>query len=376
MGGILRGSIEHAISNTAQNGTRDVFASFVRFFDNHPQMTRIASHAGGTGLTGAAATALPGYSGSANYSGENAFGVWRWDKANGSKVYILCQWGYNSTIGTSPGNPGSSAPNFGVGFQFAMDTSGGNPWNGGSANVGADTKNGSNVWVPNGGTLLVWPRANGPGGAGATIRQYMAGLAYPTSGISRLHILSDDDALWYAADFTNNGGYDGVGYFGPYIPHEGITLSDPNAALVYVHQSNAGESPIAQTTEIGTTTGTSAVEGGAVVHPGDGVRTFKVSCVAHAESTTFQPNGYTSAFDEIEIFLRMEDVTAPSKIGFFGKIDPAMLAMVVGIPSHATNVGRTRVAIGGSLSGHLKWLFKWDGMTAPGTGGTSTGIQF
>lgn len=154
MSGTLRGSIEHTFLNTGLAGTRDLFAAIVRFFDAHPQMTRIASNAGGTGLTGATATALPGFTGESNYSGENAFGVWRWDKVNGSKVFILLQWAY-SAFGASPGNPGVGNSASMVGLQFAMDTSGGDPWNGGRANAGADTKNTTNVWVANGGTLLV-----------------------------------------------------------------------------------------------------------------------------------------------------------------------------------------------------------------------------
>lgn len=376
MAGILRGSIEHVFSQTTAGFCRDAFAAMVRFFDSNPQMVRIASNGGSTGAAGTVSLRLPGFTGDANQSGENAFGVWRWDKPNGSKIYILMQWGYSSNIGPAPGNPAVAAPAGGVALQFAMRTDGGNPWNGGTGNLGADTKNGTNVWVDGGSTLLVWPRANGPGGNGATIRQYMSGVNYTSFVGSRLHVMMDSDALWWAVDLSGNGGYDTVMYFGPYVPHSQIVLADPTAALVHLHVSNFDNIDWATSYAIGTTTGSTSAEGGAVVHTADGVRSFKTTFLAGLNGAIQAPNPYTSGYDVHDIYLRMEDAVSPVKNGLFGRIDPAMLALIPGIATHDTNVGKTRVALGSTGATFYKFWLPWNGVTVPGTGGSNTGIQF
>jgi hypothetical protein len=375
MAGTVLGSIEHFIANTAANGTRDIFAAVVNFLDNHPQMTRIASQAG-SGPVGAAATALPGYSGSANYSGDNAFGVWRWDKTNGSKVYILIQWAYSASVGTAPGNPGVMNNTAGVGVQFAMDTSGGNPWNGGIVNNGTDAKNGTNVWVPNGGTLLVWPRANGPGGSGVTIRQYLAQMVAGTSAPgSRFHIMSDDDAIWWAGLLDGSGGYYGQGYFGPYQPRTGITPT-ANAGLVLLAFTGLHVADHSWTSFIGTTAGTSFPEGGAVVDAADGVRSFKITSLANMNDPLHEPNALVGEWDIHEYALRLEDSTVPTKYGTFGRFDPDMLGTVVRVSTHDTNVGKTKAILGANGANTYKFLFPWDGVTVPGSGVSVTGIQF
>lgn len=377
MAGILRGSVEHVFANTTASGARDCFAAMVRFFDAHPQMVRIASNGGGSGATGTVSLRLPGFTGEAHYSGENAWGVWRWDKVNGSKVYILLQWGYSSNIGPSPGNPAVAYPAGGVALQFAMRTDGGNPWNGGTANLGADTKNGTNVWVDGGSTLLVWPRANGPGGSGATIRQYLTGVNYTSSPGTRMHLMMDDDCFWWAVDLRGTGGYDTVMYFGPYIPHASLVLATPAASLVLLHRGNNDNTDMVFGDSIGTTTSVGQNEGGAVVHPADGVRTVKISPgIGWVNAATLQPNPYTATYDILDIYLRMEDLAAPTKFGLFGKIDPASFAIVTYMASLDTNVGRTRVVLGSATLAHHKFLFPWKDTITPGSGGSAAGVQF
>jgi hypothetical protein len=375
MAGTVRGSIEHFITTTTEAGTRDIFVSIVRFFDAHPQMVRIASQAG-AGFVGTASLALPGYSGDADRSGDNAFGVWRWTQVGGAVVYILVQWAYNSSLGTSPGNPAVGQESYGVAWQFALRIDGLSPWNGGTANAGADAKNGTNVWVPGPSTLLVWPRANGPGGAGATVRQYLSIVsAFPSSAGTRFHILSDNDALWAAIDVNGTGGYDNLHYFGPFMARSGVTLT-ANAAFAQFSLSSMETADIPGTTLLGTTTGISSKEGGASVIAADGVRSYKLASLAGLNDPLQSPNGYVSAWDIHDLFLRMEDATSPTRFGTFGKIDPLMLSMVPRFTTHDTNVGKTKACLGSTALATYKFLFPWDGVTTPGTGVSLTGVQF
>lgn len=382
MSGTLRGSIEHYItSGIYTDNVRDHFAAIVRFFDNHPQMTRIASQRGEA--TNRAGTGdIAGWSGDANYSGCNAFGVWRWDRADGAKPYILLQWNNNSFFfGDTPGNPGKLTTGndyVRVGLQIALDTSGGNPWNGGAGNSDNDLLDvkGSTVWAPNGGTLLVWPRANGPSGSGATNKQYCVSLGnYLSSTPSRMQILADDDALWIAIDSGNTGGYNGMFYFGPYTPRANVTPTTDAGFIMLNHGSNESAS-VPQTTDIGNVNGDLNNDGGAVVLAADGVQTLRYSTLAQLDSATYQPNGEAGGFDILDAFVRKHETVAPTKYGLFGRIDPSLLAFVFGLATHDTNVGQTKVVIGGNTANLIKWLIPWDGVTTPGSGVTRNGIQF
>ncbi len=377
MAGTLTGSIEHYITSTGSTSkpARDIFASIANFFDGHAQMTRIASQkgtgSGGVPVAYAGTGALGGYSDEANYSGENAFGVWRWDKTNGDKVYILVQHsGWGSSIGSSPGNPGVGQGSYGVGIQYAMDSSGGNPWNGGTANAGADAKNGTNVWVPNGGTLLVWPRANGPGGSGATIRQYMMSMGDYTSP-TRFSLLMDDDQIAMVCDTSDNGDYNYMHYFGPYTARSGLTAGA--GAYVCLSQNS---SVVQWNTDYGTLTGVSNWEGGAVLTTANQVRTLRCAGLSYADSTDQQPNRLVPGYDIIDAFVRMQDATSPSQYGFFGKIDPNFLAFVYNTFPLATNSTKTRCVFGTTTKAAIKWLLPWDGATIPGSGLSQTGVQF
>jgi hypothetical protein len=365
MSGTLHGSIDHNITTSAANGCRDVFAACVNYFDS--RFTRIASQKG-SGYNGTGA--ITGYTSDTNRSGDNAFGVWRWDRADGKKLYILLQWQYNSSMGASPGNPGSpSQVNYGVVIQFAMRLDGGNPWNGTSANDGADTKNGTNVWVDGGSTLVVWPRVNGPSGSSTTKSGLMMLSSYGTT--TRFNIMSDDTSIYW---FTNHdaGPIDVIGFFAPYTPRSSIT-------------PDLGYCCLAQNTSlpdfnglVGNTGGGGTHEGGAVIAAADGVRSFKYMAIERLNSAIFEPNTLVSGspFDLLDVYLRMEDSTSPAKYGLFGKLNVDDLAISYNYPNNDTNVGKTKIAIGSDVTLNYRWVFPWDGVTTPGSTSAQTGVQF
>ena len=378
MSGTVHGKIECVGVNTAAAGARDMFATVVLFFD--AVFTRIASHAGAS-PTGTASLALPGVTGSANASGENAWGVWRWDKPDGSKVYIYMTWCWSNNFNTGGAVPtGGGIATFGVGIQFAQRSDNGNPWAGTTNNNGADTK-ANPVWTAGGGgaSLCVWPRANGPGGSGATALSYVQPFAAFVTIVTgwRLQCLKDDDSLVLLFDNGGTGGYDGVTFFTRYTVHAGITPTFPlmcHACMIATGAETTNIIPGGAT--IGLTTGNSAVEGGAVVHAADGVRSFFMQCLAGLNTSTLQPNGYTSGYDYHDIWLIMNDATAPAKTGLIGKIDSSLLAAVPNLPVHSTDTAKTRAAFGSATLLHYKFVTRWDGTTTPGSGNTLAGITF
>lgn len=380
MSGTLHGSIEHYITEPIYGNLRNMFAAVVRYFDGHSQMTRIASQKGsGSGGTGD----IAGWTGDTNYSGLNAFGVWRWDRVDGAKVYILLQWTDNTTaFGASPGGPGKIINGNmyqTIGIQMALDTSGGNPWNGGAGNSdndGLDSK-GATVWAANGGTLVVWPRANGVAGSGVTTKEYCAALVGGSISTTnnRFQILSDDDAIWIAADHGNNGGYNSLFYFGSYTPRSGITPTT-NAGYVMICHTGTDTASVPWDTDIGTTAGSAGDEGGAVVDAADGVKILRASGIYGLNNSTQQPNTVSGGYDAMDFFLRMQDGSTPAKYGLFGRIDPDLMSFVYNINTHDTNADKTKVVLGGTTQGLIKWLVRWDGYTTPGSGVTRDGYQF
>lgn len=369
MSGTLHGSIDHNITTANANMSRDIFAATVRFFDS--RFVRIASQKG-SGFNGTGDIA--GYTSDTNRSGDNAFGVWRWDRVDGKKIYILVQWGWSSAIGTSPGNP--ATPNqlsFGVGIQFAMRLDAGNPWNGGTANALADTKNATNVWVDGGSTLVVWPRTNGPGGS-STAKSGLAGLSNYGSTNCRFSIMHDDTGIYWFSD-QDGGNYNNMGFFCNFTPRSGIT---PNVGIICYTQNTTTMPTLSGLagSDVGTTAGTSAYEGGAAVQAADGVRTCRLTAINGMGSTAFQMNSYVSAFDILDVFTVMEDLTAPAKRGLFGKLDANDIALTWNMSNIDTNVGKTRICIGPSIANDFHWLFRWDGVTTPHTTVAQTGVQF
>ena len=281
--------------------------------------------------------------------------------------YVLFQWSYNSVIGTSPGNPGDAAGAYGTVIQVAMDTSGGNPWQGGTDDDGADAK-GSPVWAADGGNLLVFPRGNGLGGTFATNKEALATAAF-FSANGRHQVVINDDYFWVASDRGNDGGYNEMVYFGPYTPSDGIT---PDAA--YIMAQNPNQSV---TTTQGTTANSSQSADGAVAHPDSarGVRSFRYDRLAQLlADSNHQPNPVRGEYDAVPPTIMLYDSQGAGTYGAIGTLDN--MPEVNRIATHQTNGARTRVAIGGTSSTTIKWFPDWDGETQPGSGSSRDGIEF
>ena len=358
MGGQLRGTVEALISNTTADGTRDCFAVISKALDAHPQMTRIASNDGASGA------GLTGFTGDADASGENAFGVWRWAN-RAHDLYILVQWAYTAAFGTAPGNPGvANNSGNGVAIAVAADTAGDSPWNGTTVNDGTDTKDGSEVWTPGTGELVVWPYANSIGGTYVAIKEAAVVVA---EGAGRLFILIDRDALWIGFDAGDTGAYDFFTYVGPYGTRQSIVQALPIVML----NSDVSAAHVSESVPHGTAGGASSSEG-AITDPDlVAVKTAPVSLSYDSNLLTsaLHPNAYFSPaqHDVYELRLRTSYL--------IGVIDPELLGVVANADTHDWQAASGRAVFGSGTTAHVKFSCRWPASVEPGTGATKTGVQ-
>jgi len=232
MAGTPHGSIEHFFATGGVTGMRNIFVAMVKYFEAHSNWTGVASQGNGAG-----APSTWTYSAGLNPPGENSFAVYR--KSGSNSYHVLIQWSWSSAFGASPGNPGDVPASYYVGIQMAYDTSGGTSiWNGGTGNVGADSK-GATVWVADGGNLIVHPRGNGLGGAYNANLEACAQVA-PDGSNMRFQIVGDDDYVFLAWDNTNNALYDSCIYLGPFVPADGVTVTGPELCMAQSAGSPAG----------------------------------------------------------------------------------------------------------------------------------------
>ncbi len=371
MSGTKRGSIEHRFhAGSGQQNQRDCFVACVKFMDSHPGFTRIASSygTGGTGFD---------YTGGPNAPGENAFAVW---KATTSTLHywVLIQWAFNEQFGQAGnGHPGSLSSStgqggYGIGIAVALDTTGTSPWNGGTANAGADAK-GSPVWVANGGTLVVLPRSNGAGGTHAANREACHTIDQDSPSDLRLQIVGDDDSLIFATDHTNAGKYDNFVYVGPYTPAAGVSAPKP---LCMLGLSFSG-SDWQVTTDVGSLDNSTEPSGGggAVASPADGPRIVRLDRLAQVLTTEQQPNGARgSVNDELPVTIRLRDGQGAGTYGLLGTVP--LLGEIANLATHTGNSDLSRVVLGSATVGQVKVTIPWDGATTPGSGNTVAGIQF
>src|SRR5687768_3165624 len=116
MSGTIVGKVDCKLTAITANGQQEFFKTIYDFMQQMVtagHCTRIALQHGASG-TGT------DYFDGANPFGENAFGVWRF---NGSpQFYLLLQWAFSASFGTTPGNPGAlngAAAQDGVGIAIA-----------------------------------------------------------------------------------------------------------------------------------------------------------------------------------------------------------------------------------------------------------------
>lgn len=188
-----------------------MFKAFAAFFDH------LCTPAGGSYMTRVASRGSTWNDLQSTDYTQVAFGVWKMKTSTlrpggGSalgEVYILLATAGGTYINSLSGlrSGGADGQNI-VGMSIAFREDGGNPWNGGTDNDGADEIN-TQVWTAGASTLHCFPHSNNPGGGFATNRNdtllvsgYASnGLYYIDIPYGFLHGVADADnfAVVYSA---------------------------------------------------------------------------------------------------------------------------------------------------------------------------------
>lgn len=200
---------------------------------------------------------------------------------------------------------------------------------------------------------------------------------YFTSSSSphRVQMLADEDSFIYLLDYGAVGAYYGQ-YMGIWIPRTGVVTSNPFVAL-------SGALPMTEGWLGSDYNGDSSVGtdvGCVVVNTNTGARVMGLA--RYTEVLTRQPNVQFSptTYNELPVGVsvgeRVPTSGDSSWSSFLGKFDPAMLRETYNVPTHDTNVGRTRAVFGSGTVAETKWTVPWDGVTVPGTGVTRDGVTF
>lgn len=392
MGGTVHGLVNKRWARVASatNGNQGpMFKSLAAFFDHlctvggGSYMTRIASKGGSGDLQ-------------AVTNDSQSFGVWRMNTSalrpgGGSSlgaVYIfLAQTGslYMTQVDFALQRFGNGTAQNCVAISIAFREDGGNPWNGGTGNVGTDN-HGTPVWTAGSSVVHVFPRSNNPGGTHVTNKNNM--IAF--TGDAGQGFYNIDTAYGYVhgiADADNfaivYSGYDAVrnvddpmqySFFsfglGDVLP--GLT-ADPYLCYCIADWVL----PLDENNGYGDTAGTSTNNGG-IKKIGSTVGTLSIESYFPGLDTSRQPNPYVAGgakYDESGLILMAED-------GVLGRgSEPGgndFLRLVYGVPNEGYDAVNERAAFGPIASASSRVTIPWPSSvgTVPGGTRSSNGTAF
>lgn len=326
--------------------------------------------------------------------GSNAFGVWRFGNAAVpfnifvTLVNVNTETVSPTTPSTLSFNPSSSTNRTCVAISIAQRLDGTNPWNGGTANAGADSK-GTPFWTPGSSTLIAYPRVNSIQGASVANREammFISSYAYSSnenyndhsSGPMRAILLADENNFLLLTDLNLDNAWQFF-YFGKYVPRPSLNIQVPYVCL---HQNNISDpavtrknwgSPAVQLNFDWTSLGD-----GGIVHPvaSNGVKVVFTDYSSMFFDVRFAPNrtvGSVGRYDMIPIFLGMNDITS-NTYGLMGSID--FFRLTYGLPSGFMSNDRKLLVIGNGLTASGKMVVPWDGATSLGSGNSRVGVSF
>lgn len=315
--------------------------------------------------------------------GEGAFFVVRFKKTGESgtstlrqhSIYLLGQFFGNGTNGGTLGAPaaGVDGGNTTIGIQTVTATNlagaDTNPWTGTSLKDGSDTKGATPgvgpVWDAGAGNVYVQPRANAPGGPGATARQYVSRLfaqSDANSGVpatwAKAHFFADDDTFKSAVDYFSSDAYD-ITVSGLVTPRSGIL--PPVTQSIYFRGNPD--------------TDVDRVEGVLCRVTGS---TWQImdfcNYVPHWTLQPFQPNVQADPadYEDFPVIVRCNE---SPYYGYLGIADTMRYAS--NRTQMSLNTPMTTIHLGADLTlNNHRWLLPWDGVTDPGSGLTVSGTMF
>lgn len=274
MAGQIRTLTRVVQPTTNDDGAREIFATIVQYFNEHPNFQRIASKYGTNG-TGLGSALL--FSGS---SGEQAFAVFRTLSSSVTYDVSVCwSWTTNYTVGTWTGTQ-----TYGAGLMLAFHSSSA-AWSGSVNNNGNDAFfTSSKPWKAG---SIVFPRGNSTGGTWATNMNAPLKMGDLTvNQLWQLTVLGDDETTYMfaqSADASLIGDARHFWAFGKYAP----LTSSYNLPLFML-----GAYTLDPIFDIGNPTNetiASYQNGGIAYVSGTGTKTFRLSYLLNAPRRAPRP---------------------------------------------------------------------------------------
>lgn len=406
----IKGKLEVVIAG-GKRASGEYFVSLYNFLNGLSSIgvTRIASNYG-TAVSGFGGNGFGYWDTSPNATpGSNAWAVFRFGSAQVPfNVLIQVQninnttggtaLGSNTTYTTSMGVTSNLTTMYGNLISVAQRADGVNPWNGGTANVGADAKN-AIVWqsgsLPTQ-SLLSYPRVNSDGGALQTTRTGCMPLnvVYNNNSStdansnvndiwrlgSRSHFLADENNLLILDDTGLNGSYKFF-YFGKYQPINKGSGFNPTVPYVCLNHLYPAHDPAVPKYQYGSTAQlfidfTTQGDGG-IAHPNPtkGVKTVYLDYITSGVNYVYLPNRTRTSSGQFEMFPVYLGMNDAPHLSVCGVLD--FFKVVGNIPPNFMHPGRKLAFLQGSNTATSgKIAVPWDGLTAPGSGRTREGIDF
>lgn len=382
MAGTIRGKIDCISSETDANDRgADVWKAWYDHMENlvvAGVVNRIALQNGDGG------TGFDHFDGG-NPFGSGAFGVYEFP-ANGGRdqsFYVLGQYGEGTVttdgapilVNSNTASSGAGAVSFAFASALASDdTTPANPWQGGTAGAGADTKNASPVWdAPASGTMAIWPISNETGNTDGTVKQNTMSLTLATAtGLdARYGIITDDDNFFMYIDEDDDLNISKYIWFGPHIWHTGISPTP-----LYNLTCIGSDQNVVPGNVFGDTAGISSQQSGLFSPAEDSMRAIGFGWDSYALSADAQPSNIRSALSSYEEYpISTHFQAAGLTKGSAGQLD-SFIRITYGLRQYDARTDLSRICIGTNNTAHYNVTVPWDGSTTPGTTLSRDGVDF
>jgi len=287
-------------------------------------------------------------------------------------------------VGNASTNFNNDSTARGIAFQAAVCFSGStsfNPWNGtiSQGNSTAATPR----WVPGAldRTMYVLPRSNDLGGTHATNRNNSLFLYYNdvTSGRkTRYNFIFDGDALLTMLSWDNQN-Y-AVTYVGPFELRNSLTGSGicTGSYGFIASVGYGGSNTLAINSVFGDTAGSTINNNGGIAVPIGVLVSGSKGAIANVTQTfnsvTYQPNYFTSKYDEFPV---MVGVSETPNFGLLGQFNYGLLRLTYGTQCEDSVSDLSRAIIGGTATiANAKISIPWTGSLAPASSYSRSGSNF
>lgn len=382
-------NVEHIAGEAFEN-----FCEFMTYLSASDKVTLITWNSGSSAPTGSFTSRT--YPDGNLPFGRGAHAVWRINTSSTRnwEWYLYAQVVSGSAavanetfnqpiVGNASANIYNNSSFRGIAFQAAVCVSGSsslNPWNGTISQGNSTAANPRWVSGALDRTMYVLPRSNDLGGTHATSRNNSLPLYYNDTTANRrtrYNFIFDGDALLVVLSWDNQN-YNTT-YVGPFELRNSLTGSGIcTGSYGFICSSGYSTATAPINSVFGDTAGSTInVNGGIGVPIGvlvSGSKGAIANIIQTFGSTTYQPNYFTSKYDEFPI---MVGVSESPNFGLLGQFNYGLIRLTYGTQCEDSISNLSRAIIGGTTTlTDGKISIPWTGSLAPGTSYSRSGSNF